>query len=216
MCEHSCPETDEHAVAVDAGDAAVCVDGVHQCATDDGQDAAGGVPGHVIPKGRHDSTVCDDGEYHEEDEREEADAGFEGGVISCELEEDGNHVDWDEDRCSASGSHAEEDKYGAGLEELNGEDAAGGSSEDRVDLLDAEDDEEYAGADEEPDDLAAIPRVGDATEGDGHDARDEGADGDDAAEVVHFAGAVHEGDAWAGVFVREHEDIHGGANGADT
>ena len=86
------------------------------------------------------------------------------------MEEDGDHVDGYEDRCASSSGHAEQDEYSAGLEEFDGEDAARGGGEDCVDLLETEQDEQDAGAAEKPDDLSAVPGVGQATEGDGHDA----------------------------------------------
>ena len=86
------------------------------------------------------------------------------------MEEDGNHVDRDEDCCSACGSHGEENEDSARFEEFDGEYTARGGSKDGVDLLDSEEDEEHAGADEETDYATAVPGVSYAAERESHDA----------------------------------------------
>lgn len=107
--EQAVAEAHDHRVAVHARHRGGLVDGEQKRAAGDDQQAAGGVPRHVVAVGGQDGAVGDDGEDHEHDEWEEAHAGFEGAVVARELEEDREHVDGDEHCGAAGGSHGEED-----------------------------------------------------------------------------------------------------------
>jgi len=63
------------------------------------------------------------------------------------LEEDWNHVDRDEDRCSSRCSHGEENEHCARGEELDRENTAGLGGEESVNLLYAKDCEKNTRAD---------------------------------------------------------------------
>ncbi len=71
-------------------------------------------------------------------------------------------------------------------------DAAGERCEYGISLLKAEEDEEHAGENEKRNDGCAVPGVENAAEGDGHNARDEGADLEEGAHVVDLTAAGEE------------------------
>ena len=83
-------------------------------------------------------------------------------------------------------------------------------------MLEGEDDEEHTGEDEERDDRCAVPGVKDAAEGDGHDARDEGANLEEGAEVVDLTAAGEERGSRAGVARGEVEEVNGGEKASDA
>ena len=78
---------DEDAVPVHARRGAVVVDRVHERGAYEVEDAAADVPGEVVPRCAHDGAVGDTHDDQEDDEWEQAHAGFEGGVVAHELEE---------------------------------------------------------------------------------------------------------------------------------
>lgn len=164
MSEETGAEADEDAVAIHCSGGGFSANCVHERSADDDEDAAECVPGHVVSVCGEDSTVPDNSEDHKEDKWEETDSGIKRRVTTCVLEVDGHHVDGDEDCGSTCSSHGKQDEDCAGLEELDWEDAAGCVGKDRVDLLEAEEDEEDAGADKAPDDGTAIPGILDTSE----------------------------------------------------
>lgn len=74
--------------------------------------------------------------------------------------------------------------HGPRLQELDSEYPALDRGQDGEDLLEAKDDEEYRGANEEADDPATVPRVRRSAEIDGHHARDHGSAEDNGADPV--------------------------------
>ena len=181
---HAASDPEDDGIAVDFRDGGVGLDGVHQSATDKGEDAASEIPGHVVAVFRHKGAVQDDGEDEHADERKETDAGFDGGVVSRELEKEGNEVDGNEDEGDGGGHLHEEDDEGFVFEELAGEDSGFFCGQDTEGLLKAEDDKQDARDDETGDGLAGVPGVDDSTEVYCHYAGDTGADHEERSEVV--------------------------------
>jgi len=144
--EGAAADADEDGVAVDRGGAGVLSDGVHERGADNVEDTGDDVPGEVVARGAHDGAVGDAGDDEEDDEGKEAHAGFEGGVRMHELEEERDEVDGEEGGGAGGGCFGEEDEHDFAAEEFDGEDAAFSGGEEGETLLDAEDDEEDAGA----------------------------------------------------------------------
>lgn len=116
-----------------------------------------------------------------------------GGIVACELEEDRDHVDGEEDCSAACRGHSEEDEDCTKFEEFDGEDPTRCGGQSGVYLLDSENNKENARADEEANDISAVPWVGDSTERNGQDSRDESTEGKNGSKVIYLTCAVYEG-----------------------
>lgn len=191
------PAEDERGVDVGRADGEGDVE-EHGVADDD-EEAPGEEPGEVVLEFFHEGAVEQRGEDEGNDVGEQADAGTEGLVRLHELEVEGNEVDGDEGVGGGGGDLGEEDCHFFLGDVVDGEDTAGERRQDGEGLLEAKEDEEHAGEDEERDYGCTVPVVENAAEGDGHDARDEGADLEEGAKVVNFAAAGQEGGAGAGI-----------------
>jgi hypothetical protein len=119
LCKKTVVEPDDDTVAIHSCYQCLGIDGIHECAAGKIEETAERVPGHIVAVGRENSTVSDDGEDHEHDKGEQTHAGFEGSVVTSELEEDRDHVYRDEDCGSACSGHGEEDEHSPGLEKLH-------------------------------------------------------------------------------------------------
>ena len=107
------------------------------------------------------------------------------------MEEDRDHIDRDKDYGSAYSGHGEEDEYSPRLEKLYREDTSASSSENGVNLLKSQEDEEDTRIAEEADGLSGILVVGYTAEGHGYDAGGEGSYSENTSDVVHLTSAVH-------------------------
>jgi hypothetical protein len=92
LCKKTIAESDDDTIAIHSCYRCMGIDGVYERAAGKAEETAERVPGHVVTVGRENSAVSDDGEDHEHDKGEETHAGFEGGVVAGELEEDRDHV----------------------------------------------------------------------------------------------------------------------------
>lgn len=89
------------------------------------------------------------------------------------MKEERDEVDWQESGCRGASCAAEEKEHGPGSEEFEREDAPVDGGGDGKGLLDAEENEEDAGADEETNDATTFPSEYNTTKVDGHDTGDE-------------------------------------------
>lgn len=149
----------EDAVTIDVGCGRLGVDGVHESCADYGQDTAEDVPREVVASGTHYGAVSNAEDHKEDHEGQKSHTGFERRIRVHELEEERDEVDWKESRGAAGSSFGEEDTEELVLKEWDWEYTAFDSGEQGEALLDAEEDEENTGADEETNDTAAIPGV---------------------------------------------------------
>ena len=101
MCPKTDAETNNDTIAINSCYRCLSIDGIHDCAASKAEETAERVLGHIVAMGRENSTISDDGEDHEHDEREEAHASFESSVVAGDLKEDRDHVYRDDDCGSA-------------------------------------------------------------------------------------------------------------------
>ena len=212
---HAATDAEQDRVAVDLGGRGVEVDSVHERAPNEGQDAAGQVPRHVIPVLGHHGAVQRDSKDQEANERQKADTCFDGGVVAGELEVERDEVDGHEEDGDRGGHLHEEDDERLVEEELAGEDASVLGGEDAVGLLQAEDDPEDARDDEAGDCLAGVPGVDGASEIGCHNAGHGGSDHEDCAEIVQLGETLLVWDARSWVVRWKHEEVDRGADGAN-
>ena len=155
----------------------------HGVAGDD-EEAAGEEPWEIVLEALHERAVDHCGKDEGNDVREQAHPRAEGLIRLNKLEIERDEVDRDE-RVGGGGSDlGEEDGYFFVNDVIDRKNTAGKRCLDGEGLLEAEDDEEDAGKDEERGYSRAVLGVYNAAEGDGHDSRDEGADLQEGTEVV--------------------------------
>lgn len=216
MDESAGADGEEDAVAVDAGGAAVVVDGVHECGADEIQEGAGEVPGEVVARDTHYGAVGNTRDDEEDDEGEQADASFERRVVADELEKERDEVNGQESCCAGAGGFREKDEHDTAFEEFDREDAALNGCKEGESLLDGEQDEEDAGANEQADNTPTVPSVGRASEVDGHYPRNVGADDEDGSDVVDLCEPSFDSHSRTRVEARQEEEPDRGEDSSYT
>ena len=130
--------------------------------------------------------ISQDGGTQDKNEREQPHSGSHGAVAPGELKVQRHVVDRDKPRRVDSCRAAEKEDGIPVPHELHGEDASRHARKDGICLLNAKEDEERKGDNEERDDLPAAPVIQCADEIGGHDQGCDGSNAQDGAENIKF------------------------------